>query len=113
MERDKVDRHTHRNRYGEDIVISKVGDTEFIMSNISTFFMRTSVNEQNEIIMFDPSGGPYITAEHGNQPGVDMGWFEPEWKHFVIEKIELDTEKKTARLKCKYTKPIEWEAVKN
>jgi hypothetical protein len=112
MEGGKINRHTHRNRYGEDIVISKVGDTDFIMSRIPMDFMRTSVNEKNEVIMFDPSGGPYITAEHGDQPGVDMGWFEPEWKHFIIEKIEFDLIGKSAKLKCKYMKPIYWEQIK-
>ena len=105
-------RCTYENRHGSEIQIIKTGDVDFAMHNVPMDFMRTSRNEYNEVIMFDPPGGPYIAAEFGDQPGFDMGWFDPEWKHLVIEKIDLDLEKESARLKCKYTKPIEWEKVK-
>jgi len=104
------------NRYGDEIrilEIKEIGNSDFIMSNINMDFMRISFNEKDEVIMFDPPGGPYVTAEHGNQPGLDMGWFDPKWEYHIIEKIELNYSEKTAKLKCKYTKPIEWKVVKN
>lgn len=102
---------TFTNRMGTEITITKIGSDEFIMSGLEFDFMRYSKNG-DEIVMFDPPGGPFITAECGNQPGTNMRYFDPAWKDFVIEKIEIDYDQKIARLRCIYAKPIQWETVK-
>ena len=112
MEIGKIDRISFKNRYENELEIIKTGDVEFKILKLPMDFMRTSLTGQGEVIMFDPPGGPFITANHNNQPGVDMGWFNPEWKYFVIEKIDLDYKRKTARLTCIYTKPIDWIGIK-
>ena len=100
------------NRMGSEITIVKISNSDFVMSGFELDFIRYSMNG-DEIVMFDPAGGPFITAVCGDQPGSDMGYFNTAWKDLVIEKIEIDYVQKIARLGCRYTKPIHWETVKN
>jgi hypothetical protein len=100
------------NRIGTKMQIKRMTQTEFMMSGIDMSFMRTSQNEDGKIIMFDPHGGPYTTAQSGLQPGTDLGYYDEGWKYFVVEKIEFQHMKPEALLTCIYTKPIDWEQVK-
>jgi hypothetical protein len=63
-------------------------------------------------MLVPPVGCPYITAQIGSQPGTDLGYYDEEWKYFIVEKIEFQQMKPEALLTCIYTKPIEWEQVK-
>jgi hypothetical protein len=92
--------------------ITRISETEFTMSGIDMSFMRTSTDSEGKTIMFDPPGGPYTTAQTGSQPGTDLGYYDEEWKYFIVEKIEFQQMKPEALLTCIYTKPIEWEQVK-
>lgn len=105
-----VNKSSYVNRYSDKIVIEKISMTEFIMSGYSPDFYRTSVTEDNKLIMFDPPGGPYMTAEHGNQPGTDMGYFETEWKGFTIESMEFV--EGGIKLTCFYETKVEWDELK-
>ena len=100
-----------RNRTGTRMQIKRISQTEFMMSGIDMSFMRTSLNEDGKIIMFDPPGGPYTTSQTDLQPGTDLGYYDEEWKHFIVEKIEFQQMKPEALLTCIYTKPIDWEQV--
>jgi hypothetical protein len=99
------------NRIGTKMSITRISEAEFIMSGIDMSYMRTSLNEDRETIMFDPPGGPYTTAQSGSQPGTDLGYYDEEWKYFVVEKIEFQQMKPEALLTCIYTKPIDWETL--
>jgi hypothetical protein len=100
------------NRHGKDMTVARMGLLEFVMGGIDMFYMRYSKSDDGNLIMFDPSGGPYITAEHGNHPGTNMGFFREEWKDLIIESIEWGIEEGTAILKCYSKRPVEWVDIK-
>ena len=103
-------RSSHINRYSDDIVVERISLTEFIMSGYSDTFYRTSVTEDNKLIMFDPPGGPYTTARYENQPGTDMGYYETEWKGFIIESMEFV--EGGIKLTCFYETKVVWDELK-
>jgi len=92
--------------------ITRISELQFMMEGIDMSYMRTSTTDDGRTVMFDPPGGPYTTAESGDQPGTDLVYYDPSWKHFVVERIEFQEDKPNALLTCKYTKPIVWEKVK-
>jgi hypothetical protein len=99
----------HLNRHSDEIKVKRISLTEFIMSGYSDFY-RTSVTDDNKLIMFDPPGGPYTTAEHGNQPGADMGYYESEWEGLVVEAMEFVEQ--GIKLTCFYKTKVEWDGLK-
>ena len=105
-----VSKSSHINRYSDPIVVERISLTEFIMSGYSADFYRTSVTDDNKLIMFDPAGGPYTTAKHGDQPGTDMGYYETEWKGFIIESMEFV--ENGIKLTCFYETKVEWDELK-
>jgi hypothetical protein len=100
---------TDRNRDGDIIRVKRISLNEFIMSGYSPSFYRTSRTDDNRVIMFDPSGGPYTTAKHGEQPGTDMGYYHDEWKNLIVESIEFLED--GVKLTCTYDKKITWEQI--
>ena len=104
-----IKRSSYVNRHSDTIVVERISLTEFIMSGYSDFY-RTSVTDDNKLIMFDPPGGPYTTAKHGNQPGADMGYYETEWKGFIIESMEFV--EGGIKLTCFYETKVEWDELK-
>jgi hypothetical protein len=100
------------NRAGVKMTITRISELQFMMKGIDTSFMRTSTDNEGKLVMFDPPGGPYTTAEAGHQPGTNLGYYDQSWKHFVVERIEFQGDKPDALLTCKYTKPIVWEKIK-
>jgi hypothetical protein len=106
----KKKRSSHVNRYSDEIVVERISLTEFIMSGYSSDFYRTSVTDDNKLIMFDPPGGPYTTAKHGAQPGTDMGYYEEEWKGLVIESMEFV--EAGIKLTCFYETKVDWIQIK-
>lgn len=105
-----IKRSSHINRYSDNIVVERISLTEFIMSGYSKDFYRTSVGEDNKIIMFDPPGGPFMTAKYENQPGTDMEYFEEEWKGFVVEAMDFTED--GVKLTCFYETKVEWDQLK-
>ena len=106
-----IKKSSHVNRDSDTIVVERISLTEFIMSGYSKDFYRTSVTDDNKLIMFDPPGGPYTTAKHGDQPGTDMGYYETEWKDLVVESMEFV--ENGIKLTCIYTGQIIWEQIGN
>lgn len=100
------------NRYGNSMTLFRKDLLEFIMGGVDTFYMRFSKTDDGKLIMFDPAGGPFITAEYENQPGTNMGSFREEWEDLIVESIELRSEEKMAILKCYSKRPVEWVDVK-
>jgi hypothetical protein len=105
----RIEKSSHLNRHSDTIVVERISLTEFIMSGYSDFY-RTSVTDDNKLIMFDPPGGPYTTAKHGNQPGADMGYYETEWKGFIIESMEFV--EGGIKLTCFYETKVVWDELK-
>jgi hypothetical protein len=104
---------TFTNRSRVSILIVRKSELEFEMEGVDLSFMRVSRDDDGNILMFDPSGGPYTTCEAGNSPGTDLGCYDEDWKYLVVTEIKFnhpDTGK--IMLTCKYTKPIEWERIK-
>ena len=50
---------THINRYGEKFTFTQ-DDNGDILWEGNFEYIRTSLNENKDIIMIDPSGGPYL-----------------------------------------------------
>ena len=105
-----IKKSSHINRDSDTIVVERISLTEFIMSGYSSDFYRTSRTDDNKLIMFDPPGGPYTTVKHENQPGTDMGYYETEWKGFIVEAMEVVG--KGIKLTCFYETKVEWEELK-
>lgn len=110
----------HVNRLGRITHINKISPLEFTIKHLDLDYMRIS-REGDNVVMFDPSGGPCITAECSTYSGTKMEMFDSAWKDLIVEKIEFRTEGAkdastkdvtTCFLKCRYTKPIEWIEVK-
>lgn len=104
-----IKRSSYVNRHSDTIVVERISLTEFIMSGYTDFY-RTSVTDDNKLVMFDPPGGPYTTAKHGNQPGTDMGYYETEWKGFIIESMEFV--EGGIKLTCFYETKVVWDELK-
>jgi hypothetical protein len=100
------------NRDRHTIQITRVSELEFMMKGVDMNYMRTSVSNNGELIMFDPSGGPYTSAKYGEQPGTNMGYYHKDWDMFIVEKIEFQKDKPDVLLSCSYMKPIYWEKIK-
>jgi len=105
-----IKRSSYVNRHSDTIVVERISLTEFIMSGYSPDFYRTSITDDNKLIMFDPPGGPYTTAEHGNQPGADMGYYESEWEGLVVEAMEFVEQ--GIKLTCFYKTKVVWDELK-
>ena len=105
-----IKKSSHVNRDSDTIVVERISLTEFIMSGYSDTFYRTSVTEDNKLIMFDPPGGPYTTARYENQPGTDMGYYETEWKGLIIESMEFV--EGGIKLTCFYETKVVWDELK-
>ena len=103
---------THMNRYGNNIKITRIDLLEFLIEDLDVFFMRTSKTDDGRTIMFDPSGGPYVTAEYGDQPGTNMGYFHEEWDGLVVGDIKWGEKEGSVTLFCYSENPIEWVEVK-
>jgi len=97
------------NRHSDKIVVERISLTGFIMSGYSDFY-RTSVTDDNKLIMFDPPGGPYTTAKHENQPGADMGYYETEWEGLIVEAMEFV--EGGIKLTCFYETKVVWDELK-
>ena len=110
MEIGKTVEFTNRDRHV--IQITRISELEFMMKGINMSYMRTSTSNDGNVIMFDPSGGPYTTAKTGNQPGTDMGYYHKDWNLFIVEKIEFQKDKPDVLLSCIYAKPIYWQKIK-
>ena len=106
----RIEKSSHINRHSDTIVVERISLTEFIMSGYSADFYRTSVTDDNKLIMFDPPGGPYTTVEHGDQPGADMGYYDTEWEGLVVEAMEFVEQ--GIKLTCFYKTKVVWDELK-
>jgi len=53
--------HTHTNRYGE-VFTFEHDDGGNILWEGNFEYIRTSLNEDKDVIMVDPAGGPYLCS---------------------------------------------------
>lgn len=103
---------TFINRLGKECYITRTGLAEFVMKDVDTFFMRLSKLDDGTIIMFDPSGGPYVGIRYQDYKGTNMGIFDDEWDGLFVESISWESEE--IFLTCLYESPnpIEWVDIK-
>ena len=99
------------NRHGHVIKVTRKDILEFLIEDMDTSFMRTSVSDAGDLVMVDPAGGPYITAEHGDQPGMLMSYFDLDWGDLIIEKMYWNPDN-SLTIKCYTIIPVEWEQIK-
>ena len=99
------------NRQGHVIKVTRKDILEFLIEDMDTAFMRTSVSDTGDLVMVDPSGGPYITAEHGNQPGMPMSYFDLDWDGLIIQKMYWHSDNSLS-IECYCDKPVEWNQIK-
>ena len=56
-----MNKETHTNRYGDEFTFTQDPDGNILWEG--TFeYIRTSLNENKDIIMIDPGGGPYLCS---------------------------------------------------
>ena len=53
-------KETHTNRYGNEFTFTEDPDGNILWEG-NFEYIRTSLNENKDIIMIDPSGGPYLS----------------------------------------------------
>lgn len=88
----------YRNRYGDVITFEKKDDVIEVTGFSDHFRLGGWPGELEmpnyKFSMFDPSGGPYITAQaewHGEETsGTDMGEFLEEWQGLTIDYITVE-----------------------
>jgi hypothetical protein len=56
----KMDKETHINRYGNKFTFTEDPDGNILWEG-NFEYIRTSLNENKDIIMIDPGGGPYLS----------------------------------------------------
>ena len=100
----------YKNRYGDVLEFSRISESEFMVHDIPSFFARRSMTDSGEIVMYDPSGGPYLGAEIGGHSGTNMGYYDGEWEGLIVYKIEI-LENNTVKLYC-HGGNIEWDIIK-
>lgn len=99
------------NRQGHVIKVTRKDILEFLIEDMDTAFMRTSLSDTGDLVMVDPAGGPYITAEHGNQPGMPMSYFDLDWDGLIIQKMYWNSDNSLS-IECYCDKPVEWNQIK-
>jgi hypothetical protein len=99
------------NRQGHVIKVTRKGILEFLIEDMDTSFMRTSVSDTGDLVMVDPAGGPYIAAEHGDQPGMQMSYFDLDWGDLFIQKMYWNPDNSLS-IECYCDKPVEWKKIK-
>jgi hypothetical protein len=99
------------NRQGHVIKVTRKGILEFLIEDMDTSFMRTSVSDTGDLVMVDPSGGPYIAAEHGDQPGMHMSYFDLDWGDLFIQKMYWNPDNSLS-IECYCDKHVEWKKIK-
>lgn len=75
------------NRYNDKIIIDKISDGVYEMI-MDLQFCRCGYDDNDNIIMVDPSGGPYISVDN-----FDMNYFNKEWKDDVVSEIVIEKDK--------------------
>jgi len=85
------------NRYGNEILFIKEGDT-FEMKGGDHYRYLYNVDDEGNFLNYnaiDPSGGPFISV------GLDMEYIDNDLKGLVIESIERNDEEGKIILKTK------------
>lgn len=79
----------YNNRYGDTIVFSEINENEIHMSGFNMEWMRCGRNGDNtsNIIMIDPSGGPYLVI------GSNLKRYFEDDKDRFIKLITIDIDK--------------------
>ena len=83
---------SYYNRYGDNIIFEQK-DNEIHMSGFSLDYMRTSTDNNGNITMIDPAGGPYLNI------GTNLGLYFNDKKSRIIESIEIKENKVIFKIK--------------
>ena len=83
---------SYYNRYGDNIIFEQI-ENEIHMSGFSLDYMRTSTDNNGNITMIDPAGGPYLNI------GTNLGLYFNDKKSRIIESIEIKENKVIFKIK--------------
>ena len=100
-----------RNRYGERILMTYDGKETITMVGGEFFnlldFARTSTDNDGEVIMFDPPGGPCIYGKAYWDPAVDyktsmnLKSIDPLFTNLFVDKIIINEVGESVKIKVK------------
>ena len=100
-----------RNRYGEHILMTYDGKETITMVGGEFFnlldFARTSTDNDGEVIMFDPPGGPCIYGKAYWDPAVDyktsmnLKSIDPLFTNLFVDKIIINEVGESVKIKVK------------
>jgi len=98
-----------RNRHGEHIIMTYDGKDTVTMVGGEFFklldFSRTAEDNDGNIIMFDPPGGPCIYGMAYWEPGnthktsMDLGKIDPVFKGLHVSNIEINNVAEVVKIK--------------
>ena len=80
------------NRYGDNIIFEQK-DNEIHMSGFNMEWLRIGYDNEKNITMVDPSGGPYLSV------GMNLGLYFNDKRSSIIENIKIEENKIIFKIK--------------
>ena len=84
----------YNNRYGDNIIFEQI-DNEIHMSGFNMEWLRIGYDNEKNITMVDPSGGPYLSI------GMNLGLYFNDKRSSIIENIKIEENKIIFKTKTK------------
>lgn len=85
---------TYNNRYGDNIIFEQI-DNEIHMSGFNMEWIRVGYDDEKNITMIDPAGGPYLSI------GMNLGLYFNDKRSSIIENIKIEENKVIFKTKIK------------
>ena len=82
----------YNNRYGDNIIFEQI-DNEIHMSGFNMEWLRIGYDNEKNITMVDPSGGPYLSV------GMNLGLYFNDKRSSIIENIKIEENKVIFKIK--------------
>jgi hypothetical protein len=83
---------SYNNRYGDNIIFEQI-DNEIHMSGFNMEWIRVGYDDEKNITMVDPSGGPYLAIS------MNLGLYFNDKQNRIIESIEIKENKIIFKIK--------------
>ncbi len=83
---------SYNNRYGDNIIFEQI-DNEIHMSGFNMEWIRVGYDDEKNITMVDPSGGPYLAIS------MNLGLYFNDKQNHIIESIEIKENKIIFKIK--------------
>lgn len=112
---------THINRHSDKILFERIGLLKFRMTGFMIGGLRRMMDDNEKILLLDPSGGPRLTSisDYHGWGATDMGEFNKKWKGMKIISFEFALKNDgildgAILIECEYIlDKVRWKKIKN